>query len=327
MGAAHLALLSRSGAATEAAQAAVHDLAAAGADVRVFAVDVGRSDDLAAVIDDIGSTMPPLRGVIHSAAVLDDRPITQMDRAALDRVLSPKAAGAWNLHSLTRDLDFFVLYSSISSLIGNAGQANYVAANAVLDSLAAYRRFRGQPASVIQWGVLGDTGLVARDTNIAAHLESLGLNPLSTADALATLRQVICNKVERVAIVDADWSRLTMAAVPMTGDRRLQLLTDDGDADAAGAALIGLLLDLDDNVRRNHVQEAVANIVAGVLQMDGFNHPYSQPLNEIGMDSIVGMEIATGIERTLGLRISAVELASGPSIEQLSRTLLNRLTT
>lgn len=327
MGARHLALLSRSGAVTELARTAVRDLAASGVDVRVFAVDVGRRDDLAAVLDDIASTMPPLRGVVHSAAVLDDRPVARMDRESLDRVLSPKASGAWNLHSLTRDLDFFVMYSSISSFIGNAGQANYVAANALLDSLAAYRRFHGQAASVIQWGVLGDTGLVARDANVAAHLESLGLTPLSTAEALAALQAVIHNRVDRVAVVDADWSRLSSAVAPMAGDRRLSLLADSGGADTAAAALISYLQGLAEDARRNHVLEALGEIVAGVLQMEEFTFPYSQPLHEIGMDSIMGLEIATGIEKVLGLRVSAVELSSGPSIEQLGNNLLGRLGT
>ncbi|CAN5469729.1 type I polyketide synthase [soil metagenome] len=326
-GARHLALVSRSGPGAASAQEAIKEMEACGAQVRAFAADVGSRDAVAAVLDQIAQTMPELRGIVHSAAVLGDRAIDDLDRAALDRVLAPKAGGAWNLHTLTGDLDFFVLYSSISSLIGNPGQGNYVAANSALDVLGKVRRAQGQPASVIRWGVLGETGLVARDATVAVHLESLGLTPLSVNDALAALGEVIGTDLDDVAVVDADWNRLSSSVVVGGGDRRLRLLAQPTGSAAKllSARVIELFEEVNEEGRRGHLEEALARIVGAVMQIDEATLEVAQPLHEVGIDSIMGLEIATGIEKTFGLRLSAVELSSGPSIEQLADTLLKRL--
>jgi acyl transferase domain-containing protein/threonine dehydrogenase-like Zn-dependent dehydrogenase len=327
-GARHIALVSRRGAAAPGARDAIRYLEARGVTVRAFAADVGRRADIATVLDDIAATMPPLRGIIHSATVLDDRSLADQDRASLDRVLGPKAQGAWNLHSLTGDLDFFVLYSSISSLFGTRGQANYVAANCVLNSLATLRRRRGLPASVIQWGVLGETGIVARDANTAKYLEQMGLTAMSIDDALLGLRDVIHGDVESLTVVEADWSRFAASLVPMAGDRRITLLTDatGSGASGAGAEVIEAFKGLSEEGRRGHIQALLVKIVTSVMQMEEPSFALSQPLHEVGMDSIMGLEIAASLERALGLRLNALDLAVGPSIEQLAQTILDRLT-
>ena len=114
--------------------------------------------------------MGPLRGIMHAAMVLDDAPIERLTEERMWKAMAPKVIGAWNLHTLTLDipLDFFVLFSSFASIIGNPGQANYVAGNAFLDALAYYRRARGLPALTINWGVVGDVGHVAASPETAA---------------------------------------------------------------------------------------------------------------------------------------------------------------
>jgi acyl transferase domain-containing protein/NADP-dependent 3-hydroxy acid dehydrogenase YdfG/acyl carrier protein len=325
-GARHLALLSRRGASAPEAQAMIGRLQAEGVTVRAFAADVSSRDDVAAVLQDIAAAMPPLRGVIHSATVLDDRRIADLDRAALDRVLGPKALGAWNLHSLTANLDFFVMYSSISSLLGNPGQGNYVAANAVLDALGQLRRRRGLPASVIQWGVLGQTGIVARDANVARHLAQMGITAVNVNDALLALGEVIDADLPSLTVAEADWSRFAAALPPLAGERRLALLTaGDVATSTHPAQVIELFTGLAEEARQERVETTLATIVAGVMGMTEPTFAMSQPLRDLGMDSIMGLEIGTAIEKTLGLRLSAVELAAGPSIEQLARIILVRL--
>src|SRR5262249_38703526 len=145
-GARSLVLTGRSGARPDAEPvlAALRD---AGANVVVARADVADADQAAAVLADIDHTLPPLRGVVHAAGVLDDGIALQLDRARLWAVLAPKLLGAWHLHALTaaRKLDFFVLFSSAASLLGSPGLAGYAAANAFLDALAAYRRARNLP--------------------------------------------------------------------------------------------------------------------------------------------------------------------------------------
>src|SRR5262249_10681902 len=122
-----------------------------------------RAEDVARVLHEVAGTLPPLRGVVHAAGVLDDGVLVQQTRERFARVLGPKAQGAWHLHRLTEDapLDPFVLFSCASALLGSPGQANYVAANAFLDALAHHRRARGLPALSINWGPWSGGGMAA----------------------------------------------------------------------------------------------------------------------------------------------------------------------
>ena len=162
-GARHLVLLSRSGASSAGEEVAA-DLAAKGATVTTIQADVSNESDLARALSEIRNTMPPLRGVIHAAGVLDDHLLLNLDAESFRRVLAPKVLGAWNLHTLTADLplDFFVVFSSVASVLGSPGQANYAAANAFLDGLAHDRRSQGLPCLSINWGPWAEVGMAAR---------------------------------------------------------------------------------------------------------------------------------------------------------------------
>ena len=116
--------------------------------------------------------MPPLRGIVHAAAVFDDRFLAKLDRESLEKVLAPKLSGAWHLHEATLGLPLthFVLYSSISVALGNPGQGNYVAANAGLEGLARLRNGMGLPALCIAWGPVGDAGYLTRHESVKESL-------------------------------------------------------------------------------------------------------------------------------------------------------------
>ena len=161
-GARSLVLMGRSG-PSEAARAVVEELERSGARIVTSAGDVSREDDVARILSEIERTMPPLRGVVHAAGVLDDGVLSEQTRERLAGVMAPKIPGAWHLHRLTRGqpLDFFVLFSSIASLVGSGGQGGYAAANAFLDALAHRRRAEGLPATTINWGAWADAGMWA----------------------------------------------------------------------------------------------------------------------------------------------------------------------
>src|SRR5205823_6235347 len=152
-GARHIALLSRRG-AVALDETARKEVDALPAKIRMFQEDVASAEDVRRVFEEIEREMPPVRGIIHAAGVLDDGVLLQQDWPRFERVLAPKLRGAWNLHQQTRDskLDFFVLFSSVASLLGSPGQGNYAAANAGLDALAHYRRSLSLPALAINWG-------------------------------------------------------------------------------------------------------------------------------------------------------------------------------
>ncbi|MDQ7070540.1 MAG: SDR family NAD(P)-dependent oxidoreductase, partial [Rhodobacterales bacterium] len=155
-GAGCVVLVGRNGATSDESKAAVAALRTRGVDVREICLDISDADGVAAMMADLVRNAPPLRGVYHAAAALDDGLLSDMDSAQFARAMGAKAMGAYLLHQATRDLalDHFVLFSSVSALIGNPGQGNYAAANTFLDGLAHLRRAMGLPANSINWGAL-----------------------------------------------------------------------------------------------------------------------------------------------------------------------------
>jgi acyl carrier protein len=273
--------------------------------------------------------MPSLRGVVHAATVYEDQPLASLDRGALERVWAAKAAGAWNLHTLTADLplDMFVLFSSFSSLIGNAGQASYVAANAFLEQLGRHRRRQSLPAITIQWGALGEAGAVARDERVARHLRNLGVNGLSTSDALASLERVLDADVEQIAVVDADWQRIHSGLDPWGGRQRLEgWITDDARSapgENGGRAHLAFET-LDPDRLRSILADRLAGAAAKVMRIAVADLDRAVPLREVGMDSLLAAEIAAAAEVELGFRIPPMLIAAGPSVHDLAASLIDR---
>ena len=171
-GARHVAVVGRSETTPPDAAAALDRLRQDGAAVHEFAVDVADANQVADLLRRMRREMPPLRGIIHCAGVIQDFSLVNMGEADFAEVLRPKIAGAWNLHhrTLDRELDFFIMYSSATTLFGNEGQANYVAANLYLEALADCRRGLNLPALAVAWGAIGDVGHLARNTVVARML-------------------------------------------------------------------------------------------------------------------------------------------------------------
>ena len=189
-GATALALVSRRGAASDEARAGVADLESRGVTVQTFAAYVSDAASVATMLAAIREQMPPLTGIIHSAAVIEDAPILAIEEDQLSRVLLAKMMGAWHLHSQTLDdpIEMFVLYSSSSAVVGNPGQGAYVAANLYLDALAMQRRAMSLPALAIGWGAIRDAGFLTRHEAVRDMLKSrTGLDATPAREALVDL--------------------------------------------------------------------------------------------------------------------------------------------
>ncbi|MBV7331276.1 SDR family NAD(P)-dependent oxidoreductase [Chloroflexi bacterium TSY] len=182
-GARHLVLCGRSGATGK--EEALEALQKQGAQLLVIQADVTDSDDVTRIMKTIEDQAPPLRGIIHAAGVLDDGVLRQQTVERFERVLKPKVQGAWNLHLHTLDmqLDFFVCFSSVASLLGNPGQGNYATANAFLDALAHHRRTLGLPGQSINWGPWAESGMAADDETLN-RLASLGMAAFSGSEGI-----------------------------------------------------------------------------------------------------------------------------------------------
>ncbi len=223
-GARHLVLTSRSGlpprdewsvlpAESEVRRrvTAVQALETMGVAVEVTAVDVANRPQMTELFARFGQSLPPLRGIIHAAVAMTGYPIATMPTAALAEMLAPKIQGTWLLHDLSQGmpLDFFVLFSSTTTLLGAAGLGHYAAANQFLDSLAHYRQAQGLPAVSINWGTW-DVMRVASTADQAA-VQQFGLQRMPTAQALAALGELGAAPLPQVVVADVTWQTLKAA--------------------------------------------------------------------------------------------------------------------
>ena len=183
-----------------------------GASVHLASVDVADEAALRSFLDAFrAESWPPIRGVVHAAGVLQDGLLVQLDAAALNSVLRPKVTGGWLLHRLLADdpLDFFVLFSSAGSVLGQPGQGNYAAGNAFLDALAHHRRVQGKPALSINWGAWAGVGFAnsAGGKRLAARLALLGVGSIAPLQALEMLGRLLGQSASQIVAVPVDWQR------------------------------------------------------------------------------------------------------------------------
>ncbi len=205
-GARHLVLLGRSRPDAEANEK-ITRWQADGIQIHTAQVDVTHAADMNALFSDIAETMPPLRGVIHSAGLLADGVLLQQDWAQFAEVLGPKVSGAWHLHTLTEQmpLDFFVLFSSIASLTGAAGQGGHAAANLFLDTLAAYRQSQGLPALSINWGAWTEVGAAVRH-GVFDRATAQAIGAIEPAQGLRVLDDLLHDPSPQVAVTPVNWA-------------------------------------------------------------------------------------------------------------------------
>ena len=329
-GAKTLILLSRRGERTPEAQQVIHKLQQRGVQVAVYACDVADASALQAVLTEAHVSLPPLRGIIHAAMVLDDGLLRTMQPDSLRKVLAPKMLGAWNLHHLTQEdaLDFMVFYSSVTTYLGNPGQANYVAANMYMESLTHYRRSQGLPAQYVAWGALDDTGYLARHSEIKEALQArLGGEPLTAACALKVLEQLILADQPGVAVIDMDWQviqRYMPAArsARFSEQQRQAQQTEETNTDQ----LIELLAGLSPTEAQQTLAKLLVTEVSQILRLPQEKLPVDKSVFALGMDSLMGMELVLAIEERFGVRLPVMALTEGASIQRIAEKIYQTLT-
>jgi acyl transferase domain-containing protein/aryl carrier-like protein len=327
-GAGAIVLMGRRGAHSTEAQQAVARLEARGARIVVRAADLVREAELTDVLAAIDRDLPPLRGVVHAAMALDDALLINLDRQRLEAVLAPKLWGTWNLHVQTtsRPLDFFIMFSSIASVLGHAGQGNYAAANAFLDAMAWYRRSMGLPALAVNWGHLGEVGYLARNAALAERLERQGVLRLSVQEALASLEKVIARQHTQVSVVRADWSR--QGGANATGRQSPRYAQLDGQTDAVHRRPASeadsprdMILAADPEGRQGIITVVLREKVARVLGISADRLDGDKPLLHMGFDSLMAVELRNWIEGELGVNLPIVELMRSPGVAALAALL------
>jgi acyl transferase domain-containing protein/NADPH:quinone reductase-like Zn-dependent oxidoreductase/acyl carrier protein/NADP-dependent 3-hydroxy acid dehydrogenase YdfG len=326
-GARHLVLLSRrGGAGSPEAAAQLLEFDKQGVTVAAPACDVADFGKLRETLDGVVGNMPPLGGVVHAAMVIEDGLLRDMDRGQLHRVLAPKMLGALNLHEATRAhaLDFFVLYSSATTLFGNPGQAAYVAANLGLEALANERRSLGLPVTCVGWGPIADAGYLARNERVLGALVGrMGGEALKSDDLLTALESVIGAQAGNLGFLDLDWSTLRRSLPTAHAPKFSDLARHSGGSDRgahAGQSAQDLRRWLGGLPAEEALTELTALVraeVAEILRIAPERIEPATSLLDMGMDSLMAVELATSIESRLDIRLSALALSGGPTIESI----------
>ncbi len=328
-GARHLVLVGRRGAATEEARAAVAALTARGISVVAEAADVTRREDVERTFDRIAREMPPVRGILHAAMVIDDALISQLDPDRIARVMAPKVVGAWHLHerSLELDLDFFVMFSSMAALLGSPGQGNYVAANSFLIALAAHRHRLGKPALAVDWGRIGDTGYVARNAEVGHRLDRMGLLGMPVARATEMLGHLIVSDANHVGLVRVDWQAWTGTGDGSVPNRLSELSEGAAGASDRGRQGLGeILLSAPEGERLDLLVSMLRDQVANVLRASASDLDVERPLTDLGLDSLMAIDLINRIETEFEVALPRERVAVGATISTLAATLLELVT-
>ncbi|MBU2759588.1 SDR family NAD(P)-dependent oxidoreductase [Acidithiobacillus sulfurivorans] len=328
-GAKKLVLVSRSGQPDPAADLILNDLRAPGVQVHAWSCDVREAPQVQVLIQRITREVGPLHGIIHAAAVIEDALAQNLGAELMDKVIQPKVAGAWNLHqaSLHQPLEFFVLYSSMTTVLGNPGQAHYVAANSWMEAFAQWRRQQGLAALAILWGAIADVGYLTRHEKTRDLLQQrLGGAALTASTALDVLENMMVSDAHGWMVADLDW-RALQRFLPVAASPRFAAVMPSGKAEAASS----------DEDLRSHLQslptaeaeqllvETVRREVAQILRLSADKITPDQNLSQLGLDSLMGVELALALEERLGVKLPAFLLSEGPTPLRLARRLVQSL--
>jgi myxalamid-type polyketide synthase MxaB len=332
----HLVLTSRRQ-ADDQARAAIAALEADGARVGVIQADVAIAGDVQALVAHIQHSWPPLRGIIHGAGVLQDGLLRGQSWEQFWSVMAPKVQGSWNLHCHTQDLplDFFLSFSSLAALLGSPGQGNYAAANGFMDTLAHYRRGLGLPGLSVNWGPWAEAGMAAQlSAQDQARLVNQGIQPLAIAQGLGALAALLGSPANsrpaQVGVMVITWVTFLKQ---FSASDRIPLLAEFYDTQAPGvpptpqsSALVEQLACLAVEDRRQRLQDYLRSEIAQVL---GLSNPgdieLRQRLFDLGLDSLMAVELKNRLEQILGQTIPTTLLFDYPTIEALVEYFLEDL--
>ena len=330
-GARHLVLSGRRP-PSDAAISCIRELEQLGATVRVFEADASDRAQMQFVLDEIDRSLPPLRGVMHAAGIIRDAVILHQSWADSEKVLRGKVEGAWVLHELTRErpLDFFVMYSAAGVVLGAPGQGLYPAANAMLDALARVRRRMGLPALSVAWGPWAEVGMAAELAAGGRDVwQARGLGKIDPAQGFAQLERLLADKAAYGAIIPIRWSQF-LAQLPAGADREFFDVVNpatsagqQGERPPQGAIIIDQIKSRPLGHRR---QALIAHLTESALHVLGLDANTSVdprvPLKEIGLDSLMAVELCNTLIRSGGHPLPATLLFDYPTLDALAEYLL-----
>ena len=319
-----LILVSRSKPSKEA-QTIIDRLTEKGVQITIAQADVTDKQQIAQVIEESKTS---LKGIIHAAGIIDDGFLQNQTWQKFSHVISPKVFGAWNLHQLSVDLplDFFVLFSSVASLVGSPGQSNYAAANAGLDAIARYRQGQGLPALSINWGPWAKAGMA-----VDKGVNRQGINLIEPRSGLAILEKLIADKTQtipaQVGVLSVDWNQLAQQFSYLHQTNYLaNLIIEEKETKSTQVIkpqkdVFAELLAISAEKREEYLINYLKEVTSQVLQIEKDNIAVNDSLLDTGADSIMVMEVIDRLKSDLNLMLYPREFYERPKINSLAQYL------
>jgi NAD(P)-dependent dehydrogenase (short-subunit alcohol dehydrogenase family)/acyl carrier protein len=323
-GADHLLMLSRQPAKPEAQQR-IDAWKENGVHVTQHFVDTADLNAMTQVMHTAQQQLPEITGIVHCAGVLDDHLIEDLSIESFEKVFSGKARGAWNLHTLTQalPLDFFVLFSSAASILGNRGQANYAAANAYLDGIAQRRHQLGLRATSINWGPWAEVGMAQSDVAITQHLKRQGFAPITPELGLEALSLCIASTEPQLAVVECDWDQYLLSSEASSHFLSQLVRAEKASSSSpTGSKSSTELLDEVKQASFDQQQKIVEQYVhRKIRQLFGLAPTASllpnQAFTDLGLDSLMAVQLADLIGKGLGQRLPVSLVFNYPNAAEL----------
>lgn len=324
-GAKHLVLVGRRS-PREAAQKAIAAMMKSGAQIQVVQTDVADGVEVTSLLERINKDLPPLRGILHAAGVLEDGLLKNLSWAQFSEVLAPKVAGAMNLHHASRlvPLDFFVCFSSVSAMLGSPGQSSYAFANGFLDAFAQWRQGQGLPGVSIGWGPWADGGMAAAlKAGEQNRHQALGLKPIDATWGMEVLGAHFAGNTPHVGAFPIDWERFLS-----DGTRRRTSFYEDlapAQMTQAEVSITEQLEALEPQERLDSLLDFLRDQVAAVLNMNPEQMDVRERLFDLGIDSLMALELKNRLEAAFSLRLSQTLVFDYPMVTALADHLAERL--
>lgn len=308
----------------------IAELRQRGVQIHSLTADMSNRRDVEQIFTRIAETQLDLRGIVHAAGVIDDGTLRQQTPERFSKVFGSKVQGGWALHELSQNspLDFFVLFGSAASVMGSPGQSNYAAANGFLEGLSHFRQQQGLPSTTIEWGAWSEIGMAVRvkDTGRGARL---GVGALSPEKGVELLKQAIECKRAEVAALPIDWKVYLAPGNPQSEWPFFELLLSQKEkvpTPQATAALRSLLDSTPIDHRLNELRKFMRGRIVRVLGLDsGFVLRDDQPLAELGLDSLMALELKNELQASLGETLSPNFFFEFPTVEQAAMFLNAKL--
>jgi acyl transferase domain-containing protein/NADPH:quinone reductase-like Zn-dependent oxidoreductase/NAD(P)-dependent dehydrogenase (short-subunit alcohol dehydrogenase family)/acyl carrier protein len=335
-GARNLVLMGRHAPDTKAKEV-LNELIQRGVRIVVEKCDVSDEVELARLFDRMATSMPPLRGIVHAAGLLDDASLERQTWPRFEAVMAPKVRGTWNLHRLTlsSELDFFVLFAAAATLIGSPGQGNYAAANAFMDGLAHHRKAKGLPALSIDWGAWAETGMAARlAKEHAERWTDRGVRPIRLDEGMTKLGEMLFGSHVQIVAFPVDWSKMfdgtdsrgTPSLYSEVSKPLSTGISTDGqarpDRDDFAHRLLAEPAARQLALLKAHVESAASRAL-GATEAKSLDP--RRPLHELGLDSLMSVELRNALATSLGRPLSATLLFDYPTVESLTQYLASNV--